>query len=128
MSNDYLNTFKDEYTFKDRGSFSKVTHYLIQRMINFTLKKFGALAIAKGISKVELGGAALFDIFFTFSSTSKVPWHLISKYLNLPWLLGGFVTNYLIQKVNSYIAKEDMISNLKNIEEQLEANRLAIVN
>lgn len=86
------------------------------------------MAIAKGISKVELGGHAAWDILLTFSMTNKIPWHLISKYLNLPWLIGGFVANYFIKRVNEYIAKEDMIGNLKEIAESLETNRISILN
>jgi len=125
---DFLTIFKKEYSYKSSRSLKSISQYLVQRLINFSLRKFSSLAIAKGFSKVQLGGRVIWEIFFAFSVTNKIPWELIIKYLNLPWLVGGFATSYLVGKLGDYVAKEEVVANLETIESTFENNKIFITN
>jgi len=107
---DYVSILKRGYSYK-KTSMKSVSEFLVKKLVNVTLDKFSSAALAGGVSKIQLGGGALMEIFLTFSMSGKMPWALVLNYLNLPWLLGGVVCSLFLKKLNDYATKEVVMSN-----------------
>lgn len=127
INTDIVSHLKNEYTFKSVRTMKSVSSYLVQKMISLSLKKFSSLAIAKGVSKIQLGGSAIWEIALAFSMTSRVPWNLVIKYLNVPWLIGGFISSYLIKQIGEYVEKDEVVTNMQKMMNGFEENKLNIM-
>jgi len=124
---DYIKSLKQSYTYKKEAGFSSFSEYLLRRMVNFTLGKVSSLALVRGVTKVQFGTQAIFQIFMTFSLTNQIPWRMIVGYMNLPWLLGGFACSLLIKSIQDYARRDEVISNLQQALTVFEDNKLHLM-
>jgi len=123
---DYVSILKRGYSYK-KTSIKSISEFLIKKLVNVTLDKFSSAALAGGLSKIQLGGGALMEIFLTFSMTGQMPWTLVLSYLNLPWLLGGLVCSLFLKKLNDYATKEVVLANLGGVLNTFENNKLSLM-
>jgi len=124
---DYIKALKQSYTYKKEASFFSFSEYLLRRMVNFTLGKVSSLAMVRGVTKVQFGTQAIFQIFMTFSLTNQIPWRMIVGYMNLPWLLGGFACSLLLKTVQDYAHRDEILSNLQQALTVFEDNKLHLM-
>jgi len=95
--------------------------------MRFALARFSNMAIFKGFSKAEFGSKALIQILMIFSMSKKVPWTLILKYLNLPWIVGGFACSLIINQMKDFMVRNQAVANLQIVYQKFEKNKIYLM-
>jgi len=112
----YLEKLKTEFEPKSGGvSMGLVFEFLIGRLLKFSLSSLSKMALAKGISQISVDTSVVFNVIYQYAVYNTVPWQVIMKTLNLPWLLGGFATSLIINKCGDYFAKEEVTKKMKEL-------------
>ena len=123
---DYIKSFKAEFALENYTSLPvrTVLDYLLKRIVGYLLRRATQLAMIRGINRMQFTAPVLMEIIYSITYLKIIPWAIILRFINVPWVMGTFVVYIALTKLQQYLQKENAKSRLLECDETLNSSKL----
>jgi len=123
---DYLKNFKADFIPDNCTllSVSSALDFILKRIVGSFLRSATRLALTRGASRVQFTAPVLMQIVYSVTYLRVIPWAIILRFINLPWVMGTFVVYIALTKLQEFLHKESVKTRLGECDSTINASKL----